>query len=47
MIRAERLALIITLGLLAPAVVRAKTCPTDPSKLRRHIVSCKAEHSIA
>ncbi|MCX5794554.1 MAG: S8 family peptidase [Elusimicrobia bacterium] len=47
MIRAERLALILTLGLLVPAAAHAKSCPTDTSKLRRHIVSCRAENSMA
>ncbi|MBI5240878.1 MAG: S8 family peptidase [Elusimicrobia bacterium] len=47
MIRAERLALILALGLLAPAVAGAKTCPVDTGKLRRHIVSCQPEQSMA
>jgi|GEM_PF-364080 len=44
---AERLALILALGLLAPVAAQAKTCPADTSKLRRHIVSCRAERSMA
>ncbi len=47
MIRAERLALILALGLLVPAAAWAKTCPTDTSKLRRHIVSCHAGQTMA
>jgi subtilisin len=47
MIRAERLALILALGLSAPAAAYAKTCPTDVSKLSRHIVSCHVGQSLA
>lgn len=44
--RAERIAVILALGLLVPIAAQAKTCPSDTKGLRRRIVSCHAKHSI-
>jgi len=47
MFRAERIAGILILGLLAPAAAQVKICPADTSGLHRRIVSCRAERSMA